>query len=94
MLFLIAMLALAPQDPDARSTAAPERDSWCTPERAARCTTAAARGLNWLAAHQTDAGAWTGIVGHKMQNDYIELEQAMSTGTPVRRSSPIDTFTE
>ena len=84
MLILTAILAFAPQDPkpaaatrEPRASAPADRESWCSAERAAKCTAAAERGLAWLARRQTDAGAWTGTVGHKMQNDYIELDQAM-----------------
>ena len=45
-----------------------------------RCSDAAARGLTWLAAKQTDSGAFTGVVGHKIQNDYVELTNALSVG--------------
>ncbi|MCR9245396.1 MAG: prenyltransferase [bacterium] len=57
---------------------APAADAWCTPERAARCAAAADRGLAWLIAHQHESGAWLGIVGHKMGNDYVELDNALS----------------
>lgn len=43
-----------------------------------RCSEAAARGLKWLAARQTDSGAFPAVVGHKMQNDYVELTNALS----------------
>ncbi len=39
---------------------------------------AAERGLAWLAAQQLPSGAFAGVVGHKMQNDYVELDQALS----------------
>ncbi|MFO1078821.1 MAG: prenyltransferase [Planctomycetota bacterium] len=81
MLFLAAVLVFAPQGADKPQAAAIElgaRDAWCPPERAARCTAAAERGLAWLAERQTAAGAWTGIVGHKMQDDYIELPNGMA----------------
>ncbi|MBK8101138.1 MAG: prenyltransferase [Planctomycetes bacterium] len=43
------------------------------------CDAALARGLQWLAARQTPAGAFTGIVGHKRGDDYLEI----GTGMPV-----------
>ena len=30
-------------------------------------------GLQWLAAEQGESGAWTGVVGHKQGNSYLEL---------------------
>lgn len=42
-----------------------------------RCDAAAARGLAWLAATQQPNGAWVGIVGHKQNNDYLELPAGM-----------------
>lgn len=41
------------------------------------CEAAAARGLVWLAARQTKTGAYPAIVGHKMNNDYVELDIAL-----------------
>ena len=35
------------------------------------------RGLAWLAKRQTTSGAVLGLVGHKMQNDYVELDAAL-----------------
>ncbi|GAB4154241.1 MAG: hypothetical protein Fur0037_22890 [Planctomycetota bacterium] len=41
---------------------------------------ASARGLAWLAARQLPCGAWTGIVGHKRNDDYLELPRALPVG--------------
>jgi hypothetical protein len=52
-------------------------DAWVSRELAEQCHAAAQRGLAWLAKQQTPAGAWTGLVGHKMQNDYELLATGM-----------------
>jgi hypothetical protein len=52
--------------------------AWFAPEQAAVCAAAADRGLRWLAAHQSANGCWTGHVGHKQQDDYVLLAQALS----------------
>jgi len=39
---------------------------------------AAERGLQWLAAQQMDCGGWAALVGHKMMDDYVVLDQALS----------------
>ncbi len=36
------------------------------------------RGLAWLGSKQAASGAFLGIVGHKMQNDYVELDAALT----------------
>lgn len=36
------------------------------------------RGLAWLEQRQSESGAFLAIVGHKMQNDYVELDSALS----------------
>ena len=36
------------------------------------------RGLAWLAKRQMTSGAFLGLVGHKMQNDYVELDAALT----------------
>lgn len=86
MLLFAALLACVPQDPAQGKSPAPAvsvrvdpSEAWFDPAQAARCAEAADRGLAWLAAHQLDAGCWTGIVGHKMNGDYVELP----IGTPV-----------
>jgi hypothetical protein len=38
---------------------------------------ASARGLRWLAQQQLRSGAWTGIVGHKQNDSYHELDNAV-----------------
>jgi hypothetical protein len=38
---------------------------------------AAARGLKWLADQQLGSGCWTGVVGHKQNHDYYQLDVAM-----------------
>ncbi len=54
------------------------RDTEDLPEALLRtCSVAADRGLDWLAAQQLESGAWTGIVGHKQGNDYLELDNAL-----------------
>ena len=35
-------------------------------------------GLQWLTAEQEESGAWTGVVGHKQGNSYLELAIGMS----------------
>jgi Squalene-hopene cyclase C-terminal domain len=84
MFALLALLALSPQNPAATpsptagSTAPVVADDvWFTPEQATACAAAAERGLAWLAARQLPAGCWTGYVGHKMQDDYELLSQAL-----------------
>lgn len=88
MLLLSALLACLPQNPlpapsrapasaPAPREAAADRDSWFAPEQAAACSAAAQRGLQWLATRQTEAGCWTGLVGHKMNDDYVELPAGM-----------------
>ncbi|MCB9887449.1 MAG: hypothetical protein H6838_18300, partial [Planctomycetes bacterium] len=89
-MLLIALLALAPQGGGQPSNGKQEPSpvvevkdassdaAWFDPELARRCQAAAEKGLVWLAAHQADTGAWSGVVGHKMQDDYILLDKAMS----------------
>ena len=67
-----------PQGVDASASARADTTPWFSPEQAERCAEAAERGLQWLAAQQSETGAWTGRVGHKMQDDYILLDQALS----------------
>ncbi|MBL8730260.1 MAG: terpene cyclase/mutase family protein [Planctomycetes bacterium] len=69
--------ARSPQSTEASSRRADE-EPWFSPPQAERCAEAADRGLRWLAAQQAVTGAWTGHVGHKMQDDYILLDQALS----------------
>jgi len=88
MLLLTALLACLPQNgapgrspvpvsAPAPVEAAAERQAWFSPEQAAACSVAADRGLAWLASRQTAAGCWTGLVGHKMQDNYEELAISM-----------------
>jgi hypothetical protein len=86
MFALLALLALPPQEPATTtrsvvtSTSTPTAsgdDVWFRPEQAAACAAAAERGLQWLALRQLPAGCWTGYVGHKMQDDYELLGQAL-----------------
>lgn len=68
--------APAPQEPEARpkpQAGAPT----IAPELLRTCAEAAERGLRWLEQRQTKTGAWTGIVGHKMNDDYVELDRAL-----------------
>jgi hypothetical protein len=89
MLLLSALLACLPQNAapagakasaPANASAPAEPVAWFTPEQAATCSAAAERGLQWLASRQTDAGCWIGLVGHKMGNDYVELDIGMTPG--------------
>lgn len=84
MLFLAALLLVPQNLPDAQpapatATASSDRSAWFDPGQAQAAERAAARGLAWLAQRQTAAGAWTGIVGHKQNHDYV----AMPNGLPV-----------
>ena len=64
-----------PSLPDAASQPRTSRPlTALSPEELAACTTAANRGLEWLAAQQGEAGAWTSIVGHKQGDHYVELD--------------------
>lgn len=36
------------------------------------------RGLAWLSTRQSESGAFLAIVGHKMENDYVELDAALT----------------
>jgi hypothetical protein len=69
----------SPLQPSPRDASA-SRDKELAIDGAAlqRAQSAATRGLAWLAARQTASGAFTGIVGHKMQNDYVELDAALT----------------
>lgn len=75
--------ASSPQEPASHEARSPRAigdvtEAWFSPEQAAICGSAAERGLAWLAAQQTARGCWTGIVGHKSQDDYVELPQGMT----------------
>jgi hypothetical protein len=64
--------------PASMDRASAREEAWFSPEQAATCAAAAERGLRWLTAQQLEAGCWTGIVGHKQEDNYQELAQAMS----------------
>jgi hypothetical protein len=78
---LLPFLSPAGQEPRPALAGSEASDAWCTPEQAAACGRAADRGLLWLAKTQATNGCWTGIVGHKMQDDYHELVQSMPVET-------------
>ena len=48
------------------------------PDALRAAVSATERGLAWLAQRQSQGGAFVAIVGHKMENDYVELETALS----------------
>ncbi|MGE3171036.1 MAG: prenyltransferase/squalene oxidase repeat-containing protein [Planctomycetota bacterium] len=83
----LALVLLAPQAPgdrgprpsDAAATATSPaaQEPALDPDLLRACAAAADRGLDWLRACQGKGGAWTGIVGHKMQDDYYELDIGM-----------------
>ena len=83
MLAPFVLLVASLQDPSPAPPTAPTAvsstaaDSWFTPAQAAACSAAADRGLAWLAAQQLEAGCWTGYVGHKMNDGYVELENGL-----------------
>ncbi|MFY9341583.1 MAG: prenyltransferase [Planctomycetota bacterium] len=82
MLTLLALFASACQDPPPTVPArAAERttteEPWFTPEQGRTAAAAAERGLRWLAARQLESGCWTGLVGHKMNDDYMQLDQGL-----------------
>jgi len=81
-MLLYLLLTLLPQQPGtapaSMDRASTREEAWFEPEQAATCAAAAERGLRWLTSQQLEQGCWTGIVGHKMENDYEELAQAMS----------------
>ncbi len=72
----LASAALA-QDPLPVPRPATNEEAWFDARQAEECHRAAERGLAWLAKNQGKRGAWAGIVGHKSQDDYIELPQSM-----------------
>ena len=75
----LALLVCSVQDPDVvrREASASEAAAWFSREQAAACAAAAERGLTWLAARQLDSGAWVGYVGHKQNDDYMLLGNAL-----------------
>jgi hypothetical protein len=81
-MLLYTVLTLLPQQPSptpaSMDRASAREEAWFSPEQATTCAAAAERGLRWLTAQQLEAGCWTGIVGHKQEDNYEELAQAMS----------------
>ncbi|MFM1871955.1 MAG: hypothetical protein RL398_1377 [Planctomycetota bacterium] len=78
-------MAQQPQPPQSAPAApaevpgtAAEQRPWVDVALARKCGEAADRGLDWLAARQTAAGTWVGLVGHKMNDDYVLLDAGMS----------------
>lgn len=92
MLLCCCLFALAPQEPPAprpapaaaRAPAPDDPTPWVAKELAAACTAAAERGLAWLARQQSATGCWTGIVGHKLNADYVELPAALPVEQQLR----------
>lgn len=86
MPLLAVLLTFVPQSPPATPAPLPtpaieasaNDDAWVDATLTLACSKAADRGLRWLADRQTAAGCWVGHVGHKMQDDYVLLEQAQS----------------
>lgn len=76
---LVAMLLL-PQTPEPKAPvpATAARQSQFATADLRRYDAASQRGLQWLAAQQQGNGAWTGRVGHKQNDSYIELLGAMT----------------
>jgi hypothetical protein len=54
------------------------------PEQLKALDEASRRGLAWLAQQQTPAGCWTGLIGHKMMDDYRVLDSAMQPPAQLR----------
>lgn len=74
MLTLLALLLCSVQDP---KPAATDADAWFQRDQAKLASAAADRGLQWLRSRQLETGCWTGLVGHKMQDDYELLATGM-----------------
>ncbi len=68
MLSLLVLLTCLPQDP--KPATSTEVEAWFSREQSQRCAAAAERGLAWLKNQQLESGAWVGLVGHKMNDDY------------------------
>jgi len=81
---MLLLSAVAAQDPRPASAPRDEREAWFDPDLAAQCGRAADRGLVWLANQQREPGCWTGIVGHKQQDNYQELPQSMPVSAQER----------
>ena len=86
---LVLLMALLQEPAAGAPVAAASRsqtqdDVWFTPEQAAACNAAAERGLRWLAARQLETGCWTGYVGHKMNDDFVQLDSGMAPETQRR----------
>lgn len=68
--------ASAPATADAQPIA--EAILQMQPETLRAAAEATERGLAWLSKRQADSGAFVAIVGHKMENDYVELDAALT----------------
>ena len=93
-LLSVLLCVLLPQSPAERPVPAAatgdhrraaEDEAWLSPDLAAQCSAAAARGLAWLAQRQLKTGAWVGLVGHKMQDDYEILDTGLLPQEQQRR---------
>jgi hypothetical protein len=79
MLTTLALLVCSLQDPKVGASLAEREpvDAWFSREQAQQCTAAADRGLAWLKGKQLEAGCWIGYVGHKQNDNYVILPNAM-----------------
>ncbi len=73
-MLLALLLACLPQEPPPNGSG----EAWIDAALASKCSQAADRGLTWLATHQSPTGTWLGLVGHKMNDDYVLLDQGLS----------------
>jgi hypothetical protein len=72
----LALLVCSLQDPQ-EAAGRGDNDAWFSREQAKQCSAAAERGLAWLQRQQLDAGCWIGWVGHKQNDGYLILPEAM-----------------
>ncbi len=84
MLLAFALTVCSLQDPKPGAPNGTGAEGWFTREQAQQCSAAAERGLRWLAAQQTEAGCWTGLVGHKQEDNYYLLDTALTVETQRR----------
>jgi hypothetical protein len=91
LLALTALLSQVPQGPTPQSpkpeaaleqgpssaTANADDEAWFDRKLADECAKAADRGLAWLQKQQLSSGAWVGYVGHKQQDNYQLLDNAL-----------------
>jgi hypothetical protein len=80
MLTTLALTVCFAQDPPQTPVEAAgdaRAEAWFEQALADECSEAAQKGLAWLARQQLDSGCWTGFVGHKMQDDYELLGNAL-----------------